>query len=416
MTDGRLLVEVIDKKTKSPIQDCRINIYTKDTDTQKTIAENLPTDISGQTPIIELPAPDLKYSQKPSEVKPWSDYVVEVIKDGYIDVIVDGVQILPTELAIQQIELVKIENTRFMRQDTMVITIGPNTLWGNYPPKIPESPNKVIPPPTGFVVLDYPQVPEFVIVHDGVPDDFSAPNYWIRYKDYIKNVASSEIYSTWPISTIYANVCAIVSFTLNRVFTEWYRGKGKNFTITSSTAYDHKFIFGRNIYQNISRVVDDIFNLYFKRPSSRRQPLLAQYCDGVQVQCPTWMTQWGSKYQGDLGKSYDEILKYFYGDDIGFDKAQVVSGVPVSFPGYTLGIGSSGKPVRTIQQQLNRIAQNYPAIPKVKVDGVYGKGTADAVKKFQEIFRLPVTGTVDFATWYRISDIYVAVTKIAELK
>ncbi|SHH28135.1 peptidoglycan-binding domain-containing protein [Tepidibacter thalassicus] len=413
---GSLIVEVIDKKTKQPIKECRVNIYTKDTNTQKTLAENLPTDISGQTPIIEVPAPDLKYSQKPSDVKPYSDYIVEVIKDGYIDVIVDGVQVLPTELAIQQIELVKIENTRFMRQNTITIEIGPNTLWGNYPPKIPESPNKIIPPPTGFVVLDYPQVPEFIIVHDGVPDDPSAPNYWIRYKDYIKNVASSEIYSTWPTSTIYANICAIISFTLNRVFTEWYRGKGKNFTITSSTAYDHKFIYGRNIYQNISRAVDDIFNLYFKRPSDRRQPLLAQYCDGVQVQCPTWMTQWGSKYQGDLGKSFDEILRYFYGNDIGFDRAQVVTGVPVSYPGYTLGIGSSGKPVRTIQQQLNRIAQSYPAIPKVKVDGVYGKETAESVKKFQEIFRLPVTGTVDFATWYKISDIYVAVTKIAELK
>jgi len=417
MMNGSLLVEVIDVTTKAPIPDCIINIYTKENSAQKTVVSNLPTNISGQTMVINLPAPDMKYSQTPqSEVRPYSEYTVEVIKSGYIDVLVEGVQILPDRLAIQDIALSKVQTRKFMRQDVEVIPIAEHTLWGTFPPKIPEEPNKPLPPPTGFVVLDYPQVPEFIIVHDGVPDDPSAPNYYIRYKDYIKNVASSEIYSTWPTNTIYANVCAIVSFTLNRVFTEWYRGKGKNFTITSSTAYDHKFIFGRNIYENISLVVDDIFNLFFKRPSSQRQPLLAQYCDGNQVQCPGWMTQWGSKYQGDLGKSYDQILKYFYGNDIAFDRAQIVSGVPVSFPGYTIGIGSSGKPVTTIQRQLNRIAQNFPAIPKVKVDGAYGQGTADSVKVFQEVFRLPVTGTVDFATWYKISDIYVAVTKIAELK
>ncbi|CAH2212290.1 peptidoglycan-binding domain-containing protein [Tepidibacter aestuarii] len=416
MADGSLLVQVIDSKTKTPISGCRVNIYSTETDAQKTLAENIPTNEFGQTPVINLPAPDLKYSQKPSDVRPYSTYVVEVIKDGYIDVIVDGIQILATELAIQNIELDKIQNTRFMRQESEIVVISEHTLWGIFPPKIPEAPNKIIPPPTGFVVLDFPQVPEYIIVHDGSPDDDSAPNYWVRYKDYIKNVASSEIYSTWPISTIYANVCAIISFTLNRVFTEWYRGKGKNFTITSSTAFDHKWVYGRNIFENISLVVDDIFNLYFSRPGDRRQPLLSQYCDGVRVECPTWMTQWGSKYQGDLGKSYDEILKFFYGPNIGFKRAQVVTGVPTSYPGYTLGIGSSGNEVRTIQNQLNRIAQNYPAIPKVKVDGIYGDSTAEAVKVFQEIFRLPVTGTVDFRTWFKISDIYVAVTKIAELK
>ncbi len=416
MADGSLLVQVIDSKTKTPISGCRVNIYSTETDTQKTLAENLPTNEFGQTPIINLPAPELEYSQKPSDVRPYSTYVVEVIKDGYIDVIVDGIQILATELAIQGIELDKIQNTRFMRQETEIVVISEHTLWGVFPPKIPEAPNKIIPPPSGFVVLDFPQVPEYIIVHDGSPDDDSAPNYWVRYKDYIKNVASSEIYSTWPVSTIYANVCAIISFTLNRVFTEWYRGKGKNYTITSSTAFDHKWVYGRNIFENISLVVDDIFNLYFSRPGDRRQPLLSQYCDGVRVECPTWMTQWGSKYQGDLGKSYDEILKFFYGPNIGFKRAQVVTGVPTSYPGYTLGIGSSGNEVRTIQNQLNRIAKNYPAIPKVKVDGIYGDSTAEAVRTFQEIFRLPVTGTVDFRTWFKISDIYVAVTKIAELK
>ncbi|KXZ39277.1 Peptidoglycan-binding (PGRP) domain of peptidoglycan hydrolases-containing protein [Alkalithermobacter thermoalcaliphilus JW-YL-7 = DSM 7308] len=411
---GKLVVEVLDSRTQAPIQGARINVYTKDTPSQETVAQNLPTDISGQTMEITLPAPDFKYSQQPSDVKPYSEYVVEIISEGYREVIVNGVQILPESTAIQQVTLSQREGTRALRQEPDIINIPPNTLYGDYPPKIPEEESKPIPPPTGFVVLDYPQVPEFIIVHDGHPDDPSAPNYWVRYRDYIKNVASSEIYSTWPLPTLYANICCIISFTLNRVFTEWYRGKGKNFTITSSTAFDQKYVHRRNIYESISRVVDDIFNLYIRRPSAR-QPLLAQYCDGSQVQCPGWLTQWGSKFLGDQGMPFDQILKYFYGTNLEFSNAQVVSGVPQSFPGYTLSIGSSGNPVRTVQTFLNRIARNFPAIPTVRVDGIYGQETAEAVRVFQRVFRLPVTGTVDFATWYRISDIYVAVTKIAEL-
>ncbi|OPJ55811.1 peptidoglycan-binding domain-containing protein [Alkalithermobacter paradoxus] len=411
---GKLLISVIDQKTRRPIENAKVNIYTKDTPTQQTMAENLPTNVSGQTMEVSLPAPDFKFSQTPSEVQPYSEYIVEVINEGYREVIVNGVQILPQSTAIQPIVMSQDEGTRFTRQSADVINIPPNTLFGDFPPKIPEPEVKVEPPPSGFVVLDYPQVPEFIIVHDGHPDDPSAPNYWVRYSDYIKNVASSEIYSTWPVSTLYANICCIISFTLNRVFTEWYRGKGKNFTITSSTAFDQKYVHRRNIYENISRVVDDIFNLYIRRPAVR-QPLLAQYCDGSQVQCPGWLTQWGSKYLGDQGRSFDQILKHFYGDNLDFQRARVVSGVPQSYPGFTLTIGSSGTPVRTVQTFLNRISDNFPAIPKVRVDGIYGEETAEAVRTFQRVFRLPVTGNVDFSTWYRISDIYVAVTKIAEL-
>ena len=289
------------------------------------------------------------------------------------------------------------------------------TLWGDYPPKIPEDSLKPIPAPTGFVVLDNPVVPEFIVVHDGLPSDSSAENYWVPFKTYIKNVASSEIYSTWPEQTIYANVIAIISFTLNRVFTEWYRNQGYNFTITSTTNYDHKYIHNRNIFDEISVVVDTVFNTFIKRPPTARQPLLAQYCDGQKTQCPDQMTQWGSKSLGDQGYNYEEILKYFYGDNILFAEAQIVSGVPVSFLGTTLEIGSKGTPVRTIQNQLNAISNSYPAIPKVAEDGIYGPATAEAVRTFQKIFGLPQTGVVDFKTWYEISRVYVAVTKIASL-
>ncbi|MDU5414229.1 MAG: peptidoglycan-binding domain-containing protein, partial [Clostridium perfringens] len=199
------------------------------------------------------------------------------------------------------------------------------------------------------------------------------------------------------------------------IYTEWYRGKGKNFDITNSTAFDHAFSYGRNFYDNISRIVDEIFSTYMKRFNSK-QPLLAQYCDGINVQCPGWMTQWGSKYLGDEGKVPYDILTSFYGDDLELKSAKKVQGSPRSFPGYTLGIGASGQPVRVIQEQLNAISKAYPLIPKVAVDGKYGQKTRDSVRTFQKVFNLPQTGEVDYATWYKISDVYVAVTKIAELR
>ena len=228
-------------------------------------------------------------------------------------------------------------------------------------------------------------------------------------------MASCEIYSTWPDSTIRANIYAIISFTLNRIYTEWYRGKGKDYDITNSTAYDHAFNYGRNIYDSISVVVDDIFSSYVRR-IGRKQPLLTQYCDGKNVKCPGWMTQWGSKYLGDEGKTPYEILTTYYGNDIELVTAEVVKGSPSSYPGYDLTVGSTGTEVETIQDQLNRIAQNYPLIPKSAVDGVYGPRTEEAVKVFQSVFNLPQTGVVDYATWYRISDVYVGVTRIAELR
>lgn len=236
----------------------------------------------------------------------------------------------------------------------------------------------------------------------------------MRYKDYIKNVASSEIYATWPEATIFANILAIQSITLNRVYTEWYRNRGYDFTITSSTAYDQKWIPGRNIYESISQAVDTIFANYISRPNIT-QPLFTQYCDGRQVSCPNWMRQWDSKYLGDQGYSAIEILRTFYGDSVFINISQEISGIPSSWPGYDLTIGSSGDKVRQLQHQLNVISKGYPLIPKVTEDGVYGQKTADSVRTFQKVFNMPQTGVADFPTWYRISDIFVGVSRIAEL-
>ncbi len=420
MQDGFLTVSVIDSNTNRPIEGATVNIYTNPTESGEsstTVYSNLKSNISGQVTNLTLPAPDIAYSQAPSDVKPYSVYTVEVIADGYDTVIINGTQLFPTIEARQGVPLNQRQRRRgsYSRQNEVVFDIPPNTLWGDFPPKIPESDLKPLPAPTGFVVLDNPVVPEFIVVHDGLPENSSAQNYWVPFKEYIKNVASSEIYSTWPTQTIYANIIAIISFTLNRVYTEWYRSKGYNFTITSSTAYDHKFINNRNLFDTINVAVDDIFNTFIKRPPTARQPLLAQYCDGQKSQCPNQMTQWGSKDLGDQGYDYEGILRYFYGDEIVFEKAPVVSGVPVSYPNETLQVGSNNKYVKTIQNQLNAISRSYPAIPKVREDGIYGESTAEAVRTFQSIFGLPQTGVVDFKTWYEISRVYVAVTKIASL-
>ena len=236
----------------------------------------------------------------------------------------------------------------------------------------------------------------------------------MRYRAYIKYVASSENYATWTDAAVRANILAIMSFTLNRVYTEWYRNKGYDFTITSSTAFDQKWIYGRNIYQNISNVVDELFGNYLSRPNVK-QPILTQYCDGRRVTCPNWLSQWGSQSLGEQGYSTIEILRYYYGDSMYINTAVEISGVPASWPGYDLGEGASGAKVQQMQEQLNTIAGAYPALPRISADGIYGPATRAAVEDFQSIFGLPVTGIVDYRTWYKISEIYVGVSRIAEL-
>lgn len=404
--EGGLRIQVTSTLGLLPIADASVTIYY--TDNPDSPIQTLTTDISGQTPVIELPAPPVEYSLEPGSPRPYSEYNIQVSAPGYEMVVISGSEILPNVTSIQPVELPPLEVSNGEEED---INIGPHTLYYDYPPKIPEDEIKPM-DETGEIVLSRVVIPEFVIVHDGVPDDSTAPNYYVRYKDYIKNVASSEIYATWPESAIYANILAIMSFTLNRVYTEWYRAKGYNFTITSSTAYDQKWIYGRNIFENIDYLVDTVFANYLSRPGVR-QPILTSYCDGKRVTC-SGLSQWGSKYLGDEGYSAIEIIRYYFGNDMYINSAVSVSGVPSSFPGYNLTIGSSGGKVRQIQQQLNRIAQNYPALPTVSVDGIYGQNTANSVRIFQQIFNIPPTGIVDYPTWYEISNIYVGVSRIAE--
>ena len=405
---GRLQVTVVTEDGARPVENALVKIsYTGVPD---SVQEEVRTDSSGKTPVLELQAPPLEYSMEPSEEQPYAEYTVQIQAEGYEPEEIAGTEVLPDTLALQPVRLRGRDAGDFER-----IVIGPHTLFEEYPPKIPEAEIKPV-DETGEIVLSRVVIPEYIVVHDGPVGDSGAKNYYVKYKDYIKNVASSEIYATWPADTIRANVLAIMSFTLNRVYTEWYRNKGYDFTITSSTAYDHKWIYGRNIFESISRIVDELFENYLSRPDVR-QPILTQYCDGRMSKCldKGWMTQWGSKSLGDQGFSAIEILRYFYGNDMYINVAEAVSGIPASWPGYDLDIGATGQKVRQIQEQLNTVAGSYPALPTIAADGIYGEKTRDAVKKFQSVFGLPSTGIVDYPTWYKIQEIYVAVSRIAEL-
>lgn len=406
--EGGLQVNVETPSGRLPIADAQVAIsYTGDPGSE---IEEVSTNSSGQTERVELRTPPIEYSMEPSEQQPYAEYTIQVTAKGFIPVNISGIQVLPGETSVQRVRLVPEESDI---NPVNNIVIPANTLFGDFPPKIPEDEIKPM-EETGEIVLSRVVVPEYVVVHDGAPSDSTARDYYVTYKDYIKNVASSEIYATWPDATLRANILAIQSFTLNRVYTEWYRNKGYDFTITSSTAFDHKWIYGRNIFANISRIVDEIFDSYLSRPNVK-QPILTQYCDGQRVSCPNWMSQWGSKSLGDQGYSFIEILRYYYGSSMYVNEADEIAGIPASWPRVDLSVGSRGEKVRQMQSQLARISRAYPAIPTISADGIYGPATEEAVEIFQSIFGLPVTGVVDYSTWYKISEIYVGVTRIAEL-
>lgn len=259
----------------------------------------------------------------------------------------------------------------------------------------------------------YPVIPETITVHLGAPGE-NARNVEVSFSDYIKNVASSEIYPTWPENAIRANIYAQITFALNRIYTEHYRSRGYDFDITNSTKYDQAFVEGRDIFENISLIVDDIFNNYVYKQGSIA-PYFTQYCNGTTVTCPG-LSQWGTVDLANQGYTPYEILQHYYGDDISIMYDTPVQNVPASYPGYPLKLGTASNYVKVFQTALNRIRRNYPAIPKIDhVTGVFDQQTEKAVKEFQKIFNLTVDGIIGKATWYKIIQIYNGVTNVAEL-
>lgn len=255
-----------------------------------------------------------------------------------------------------------------------------------------------------------PVIPEQIVVHLGSPDS-DADNVTVSFADYIKNVASSEIYPTWPEQAIRANILAQISVAMNRVYTEFYRSRGYNFDITNSPAYDQTFVFGRDIFENISEIVDEIFDSYIRRRDFI-EPLFATFCDGVEVKCDG-LEQWGSVTLANEGRDYFSILQNYYGKDIVLVEDVPVENISSSAPAVALIEGDTGRDVELIQRKLNRISTNYPGIPKIyPVDGFFGRSTTDAVRKFQEVFNLEVDGVVGRATWNQIQFIYNAVKKL----
>ena len=261
--------------------------------------------------------------------------------------------------------------------------------------------------------MPYPVIPEYITVHLGAPDE-PAQNVTVSFPDYIKNVASSEIYPTWPESALRANILAQISFALNRIYTEYYPSRGYDFDITNSTAYDQSFVYGRDIFENISRIVDEIFNNYLVREGNI-EPLFAMYCNGTTVTCEG-LSQWGSVELANQGYIPYDILRNYYGDDIQIIYDAPVQNIEPSEPEILLRLGSAGNDVASMQTKLNRISVNYPSIPKIDpADGIFGVETENAVRQFQRIFDLEVDGIVGKATWYKIQFIFNAVKQLNEL-
>ena len=258
-----------------------------------------------------------------------------------------------------------------------------------------------------------PFVPENITVHLGSPSS-DAANVTVPFIDYVKNVASSEIYPTWEPSALRANILAIVSFALNRVYTEFYRSRGYPFDITSSTAYDQYFVNGRSYFENVAQIVDELFNDYLRRPGFV-EPLAAKFCNGTTVTCEG-LSQWGSQGLAQQGLNSTEILRNYYGD-VEIVNDAPIRGIQSSYPGTALRVGSRGPYVTVVQTELNRISRNYPAIPRIpEIDGIYGPKTEAAIQKFQEIFDLDVDGVVGKATWYALVRLYTAVLSLSELR
>lgn len=382
-----------------------VNLSVFNPETEETFFAT--TDENGYASLFSFDAPDrmLTLDQRYTGI-PYSKVNVLAQKDGYQTIDITGVQIFDQETAILELPLSPLVDVDARAN---IINIQDNQLIRPMQRSCGSSTESNS---TNFV-LDYPIIPKTITVHLGRPTA-SADNVTVSFKDYIKNVASSEIYPTWPLQSLRVNIYCQISLALNRVYTEWYRAKGYNFDITNSTAYDQYFVYGRNIFESISRVVDDIFNEYIRKKNTVN-PYYAEYCDGRSVWC-NGLKQWGTVDLANQGRNAYEILRYYYGSDIEIVSTDRIEGIAGSYPGLSLKNGVRSDAVAIIQNQLNRIAVNYPNIPVIyPVDGIFGPMTEAAVRTFQKQFNLSQDGIVGKSTWYKISSIYVAVKRLAEL-
>ena len=444
MAIGYLLVQVRTAHDAVPLKGVHVRILGE----QGEVLYHLMTDESGETQKVPLETLDKGFSQNPYYAGlPYRSYNVLAQGNGFNTLYVSHIPVYEGETAVLPMELVPMEVRQRRPAETRLFIGKPavamqepraqegnaasdgNVSMGRNAASGAES-NAVMgggsTPGSGADNIDTPEtgtegerilrqviIPNPITVHLGAPGS-NASNVRLSFPDYVKNVASSEIYPTWPDASLRANIYAIITFALNRIFTEWYRSRGYDYDITNSTAYDQNFVYGRPIYDSINRVTDDIFNEYVRR-RGQNAPYFTSFCNGTTVTC-RGMSQWGTVTLADRGYTPIQILRNYYPDDVEITEADAYANVPASHPGTALRVGSTGLNVETIQSWLNRIRRNYPAIPAITdAAGTFGDSTRAAVTKFQNIFGLAADGIVGKATWYKISRIYAGVTRLAEL-
>lgn len=402
MAIGYLIIQARTADGAVPLVGADIRIL----DEEGRTVQELTTDESGETQAVSLETVDKSLSLSPDYTgTPYTAYDVLVRAEGFDSLYISEIPIYEEETAIQPAPLVPMQE---MQRSPVVteITVGS-------PAVAMEEERFQERPDTEPRVLRQVVIPNPITVHLGTPSS-SAANVQVSFTDYVKNVASSEIYPTWPEAALRANIYAIITFALNRIFTEWYRSRGYNFDITNSTAYDQAFVRGRNIYESISRIVDEIFNQYVRR-QGQSAPYFTSFCNGTTVTC-SGLSQWGTVSLAERGMTPLQILRTYYPNNIEIVETNVVTGVTSSYPGTPLRIGSRGLDVQIIQAWLNRIRKNYPAIPVITDEaGVFGNSTNAAVTRFQSVFNLAADGVVGKSTWYKISSLYTAVARLAEL-
>ncbi|MBD5533617.1 MAG: LysM peptidoglycan-binding domain-containing protein [Lachnospiraceae bacterium] len=402
MATGYLIIQARAAHNALPLKGVQIWIM----DDQEKRVYHVITDESGETAKIALETLDRSLSLNPNFTgTPFISYDVLALADGFNTVHIVGIPILDGETAIQPIEFVPMQNTQRTPTVTEIQIGAPAvSMTGDRDQEGPDTEPRV---------LRQVVIPNPITVHLGGPST-SASDVQVSFPDYVKNVASSEVYPTWPDASLRANIYAIITFALNRIYTEWYRSRGYNFDITNSTAYDQYFVYGRNIYESISRIVDEIFNEYVRR-QGQTSPYFTSFCNGTTATC-AGLSQWGTVTLANQGLNPLQILQSYYPRDVEIAETNIITGILSSYPGAALKVGSTGLDVQTIQTYLERIRRNYPAIPAITDEtGVFGESTRAAVAKFQSIFNLVSDGMVGKATWNKLSYLYTSVTRLAEL-
>lgn len=402
MAIGYLQIQARTAQDTIPLEGVRVTVL----DDEGNTLYRLTTDESGKTQPVPLETLDRSFSQNPDYLgNPYANYSVFVEAEGFETASITEIPIFDGETATLPVALIPLQN-QSTRQATENLSIGS-------PAVTMTDPRNQTGTSVDSRVLRQVVIPNPITVHLGAPNS-SAANVQVPFSDYVKNVASSEIYPTWPASSLKANIYAIMTFALNRVYTEWYRSQGYDFDITNNTAYDQYYVPGRPIYDSISRVVDELFGEYIRR-QGQNAPYFTSFCNGTTATCQG-LSQWGTVTLANQGYSPLQILRSYYPYDIEIAETNVVTNALTSYPGISLRLGSSGLDVQTIQTYLNRIRQNYPAIPAITdPSGTFGESTRAAVTKFQSIFNLTADGIVGKATWYKLSSLYAAVTRLAEL-